>query len=112
MYLKLRVARLSKRLGRETRFMRDSLKLAAANVRATDAYVPKPYSGRISLFWCTEWAFRAHHDRRLGWSDVASGGLEVHTVPGDHATLFQAPNVAVLAEKLQRYLTVARRIAA
>src|SRR6202030_3409824 len=70
-----------------------------ANARAERVYVPKPYPGRVTLFWCTDWCFRVFHDTRLGWSEVAGGGLEVHVVPGNHKTMWEMPNVDTVAEK-------------
>jgi thioesterase domain-containing protein len=73
-----------------------------ANARAERGYVPKPYPGQVTLFWCSDWAFRVFHDTRLGWSEVAGGGLEVHVVPGNHKTMWEMPNVGTVAEKLRR----------
>lgn len=56
--------------------------LEAANRNAYNFYVPKPYSGRILLFWGSDFAIRSFHDRRLGWSEIAEGGLQVFAVPG------------------------------
>ncbi len=76
--------------------------IEAANARAEREYVPKPYPGRVTLFWCSDWAFRVFHDTRLGWSELAGGGLEVHVVPGNHKTMWEMPNVGTVAEKLRR----------
>jgi len=67
--------------------------------RATAKYKPRAYHGRIILFRATvsdghEWA----DDR--GWTEVAEGGLEVHDIPGKHATIFERPHVQAGAEKL------------
>ncbi|HID99610.1 MAG TPA: hypothetical protein EYP59_04885 [Thiotrichaceae bacterium] len=35
-----------------------------------------------------------------GWSQYASGPVDIHVVPGDHHTMMNQPNVQVLAEKL------------
>lgn len=60
--------------------------LEAANRHAYDFYVPKTYSGRIILFWGSDHAIRSFHDRRLGWSEIAEGGLQVFVVPGAERT--------------------------
>ncbi len=39
-------------------------------------------------------------DPTLGWDTVAEGGVEVHTVPGNHQTILEAPHVATLAKVL------------
>lgn len=71
--------------------------------RATQAYVPQPYSGRTILFRATERDVFDRSDRGLGWSAFTEH-LEVFDVPGDHLGILKHPNVAVLAEKLQTYL--------
>ncbi|MGI8959005.1 MAG: non-ribosomal peptide synthetase [Bryobacteraceae bacterium] len=75
-----------------------------ANLRAERAYTPKPYPGRVTLFWCSDWSFRVFHDTRLGWSDVATKGLEVHVVPGNHKTMWEMPNAGIVADKIRRCL--------
>ena len=44
----------------------------------------------------------------MGWSDWASGGVEVHVVPGNHANLMYAPHVEVLAAELTACLNQAQ----
>ncbi|MFL6350223.1 MAG: amino acid adenylation domain-containing protein [Bryobacteraceae bacterium] len=80
-----------------------------ANLRAERAYVAKPYPGRVTLFWCSDWSFRVFHDTRLGWSNVAREGLEVHVVPGNHKSMWDMPNAGVFAEKVRRCLQKAQR---
>jgi thioesterase domain-containing protein/acyl carrier protein len=52
--------------------------------------------------------WRAHRAKQLnqqeqvkGWSQFAAGGVETHTVPGDHYSIVRDPNVRVLAELLR-----------
>jgi len=72
-----------------------------ANRQALSNYVPHVYPGRIILFLSSEAPERAFYDRRLGWNEMATEGLEVYVVPGSHETLFGEPHVRVLAEKLR-----------
>jgi thioesterase domain-containing protein len=102
----------SVKLKREHTLARMLAEIEEANARAERAYVAKPYPGRITLFWCSDWSFRVFHDTRLGWSDVADGGLEVHTVPGNHKTMWELPNVGTLADKMKRCLRIAHDIVA
>jgi thioesterase domain-containing protein len=44
----------------------------------------------------------------LGWSEWAAGGVDVHVVPGNHATMVYKPHVEVLAEELRACLDRAR----
>jgi thioesterase domain-containing protein len=76
----------------------------AANSQAELSYVPHEYLGKITLFWCSEQPIRAYQDWRLGWSEVAGSGLEVHGIPGGHSTMLTEPNIGVLAEELRAAL--------
>jgi acyl-CoA synthetase (AMP-forming)/AMP-acid ligase II/thioesterase domain-containing protein/acyl carrier protein len=87
--------------GSLARAMRDVLR---ANSEALSNYVPRAYPGRIVLLLSSESPDRSFYDGRLGWSEMAAGGLEVHVVPGDHETLFSEPHVMVMAEKLRACL--------
>jgi thioesterase domain-containing protein len=84
--------------GSLSRTLREVLR---ANRQAVSNYVPQVYPDRIILFLSSEAPERAFYDRRLGWNEMAAGGLEVHVVPGSHETLFREPHVRVLAEKLR-----------
>ena len=79
------------------------------NARAEQAYKPRFYPGKLVLFWCSEWSFRAYQDKRLGWSEIAADGLEAHVVPGNHLSMLQFPNVAIVAEKLRKCLDKSRQ---
>ena len=79
-------------------------RVKAANGIAERRYVPRPYNGRIHLFWCSELAVRAYQDTRLSWADIAGDGLETHVVPGNHMSMVEEPHVQVLAAKLRRCL--------
>jgi thioesterase domain-containing protein/acyl carrier protein len=72
-----------------------------ANVRAIRGYEPERYPGRAVLFMTLGEPVRAFHDHRLVWSGLAQGGLELHTIPGNHDTVLDEPDVIVLAEKLR-----------
>ena len=71
-----------------------------ANRQALCDYIPQVYSGRITLFLCSEAAERCFYDGRLSWNEMAAEGLEVHVVPGNHDTLFKEPHVRVVAQKM------------
>jgi len=46
----------------------------------------------------------SHRDSSLGWRNVAGNGLEIHDVPGGHNSIFEEPNVRILAETLHAIL--------
>jgi thioesterase domain-containing protein len=40
------------------------------------------------------------------WTKWAGGGIQFHLVSGDHFTMLSRPNVRIIAETLQRYLSM------
>jgi len=73
-----------------------------ANLGAENDYAPvrKQYPGKITLFWAKD-AEQDFEDNRLAWRNLAGGGFEVHEVPGNHTTMREEPNIAVLVEELR-----------
>jgi len=80
------------------------IELCKADFRATQNYVLHHYPGRITLFKAGQELAGASSDPTLGWSEWAAGGVDVHVVPGNHATMVYKPHVEVLAEKLRACL--------
>ena len=81
----------------------------SANSQAWQHYKPKRYPRKIVLFWCSEVPTRCYRDRRLAWSEVADGGLEVHAIPGNHMTMVEPPHVETMAQTLRDCLLAAQR---
>ena len=54
--------------------------------RAAEQYIPKPYSGKLTLFIAKIKAIEPYQDRTLGWGPLVSD-IEVHEIPGDHLTI-------------------------
>jgi amino acid adenylation domain-containing protein len=71
-------------------------RIMLADVEALQAYVPRPYNGRIVYCRASETVadFPARPDE--GWHALAQGEWIVHTVPGNHWTMLQGPHVAGL----------------
>ncbi|NEP63671.1 MAG: amino acid adenylation domain-containing protein, partial [Symploca sp. SIO2G7] len=65
-----------------------------ANRVAIANYQPQPYSGKVALFCASASA----EDR--GWSSLSTGELETYTIPGDHYSITQEPDIACLLNKL------------
>jgi thioesterase domain-containing protein len=40
------------------------------------------------------------------WTTWADGGIQFHLVPGDHFTILRRPNVRIIAETLERYISM------
>jgi thioesterase domain-containing protein len=78
------------------------LSVITNNNRALKAYRERRYSGALTLLRASEQPHGRGHD--LGWSELVTGGVDVAIVPGDHYTIFQKPNLAVLAAQLRRSL--------
>jgi len=70
------------------------------DLRATQNYRLQLYPGRVTVFRASERLADTPPDATLGWSGWARGGVEVHSVPGNHANLIYEPHVKVLAGKL------------
>ena len=62
-------------------------------------YRPRVYPGRVTLFRAQIRPGYERFDYELGWGRLASGGVEVHDVPGDHHSMVAEPNIRVLAER-------------
>jgi thioesterase domain-containing protein/aryl carrier-like protein len=74
------------------------------NLRALRSYAPEIYPGRTTLFKADEQLFGTLDDPTTGWGQLAAGGVDVHTVPGNHFTIVREPHVTVLAEQLMSSL--------
>jgi len=79
------------------------LRIYYANSRAALSYRPQPYPNSMALFRTCD-PSRKTTDSTLGWSELATGGVDVNQVPGNHLTMLREPSVQVLAERLQHYL--------
>jgi amino acid adenylation domain-containing protein len=73
--------------------------VAAAHWWAHAAYIPDAYNGPVDLF-VTEVSQREASDPHLGWARLARGQFSSHLLPGDHAQIVKAPNVALLSAQL------------
>jgi thioesterase domain-containing protein/acyl carrier protein len=74
---------LEARQGDETGLTDILLRVRERTRRAVQQYVPKPYSGRLTLFTAKIRAIEPYQDRLLGWGPLVSD-IEVHEIPGDH----------------------------
>jgi len=83
------------------------IELCKADFRATRNYELHHYPGRITLFRAGQEFAGSSSDPTLGWSKWATGGVDVHVVPGNHATMVYKPHVEVLVEKLRACLNQA-----
>jgi thioesterase domain-containing protein len=79
--------------------------IRTANLRAAALYRPGDYPGRITILSAEEHLQTGSPvDRRLGWREHASGGIEVHPVPGGHFTSISEPYASYLAARFQKLI--------
>lgn len=80
-----------------------------ANFQALRDYVPKVYSGKLNLYQSNKRFAGFYYDPQMGWEKLAPGGIEIHKVPGNHESIWNEPNLKVLAKKLRVCLDKAQR---
>jgi len=110
-YLRDRLDEARRKIERVTWRLNADRKGHADDFRNTDSiihpafslYEPKPYAGRIVLLQSSEWPKSPYFDFKLGWEDLA-GGIDFYRIAGDHAYMFDPPNVELVAETLDTYL--------
>lgn len=107
----------------EFRKLFDIYKINANTMRS---YLAKEYEGRITLFTpeqdMAEYVFSQdpeylesltsenyRKDPTKGWGKLASGGVDLQIVPGDHFSMIREPHVEVLSEKLRNCIDEAIR---
>ncbi|MDX6443963.1 MAG: hypothetical protein QOH71_1037 [Blastocatellia bacterium] len=77
------------------------------NSLAVRQYVPQVYNGHVTLFWAST-DLRASVDFVEGWRALASGGIDLHEIPGTHLDIVKEPHVSELASKLRSCLDSAQ----
>ena len=73
-----------------------------ANAEALFRYKTPPYDGKIILLKTSD--VKLDQDETWGWRELVKGGVNVHTVPGNHMNLLRQPHAQASAEILRRYL--------
>ncbi len=86
------------------------LLVEVANKQALKDYSPQAYPLEVTLFRAMNQPVGAswYFDTQLGWGKLASLGVQVHHVPGDHLSLVAKPQVEVLAAKFEPCLKAAQ----
>jgi amino acid adenylation domain-containing protein len=79
------------------------------NWLAAHNYVPRPYDGKVTLFWANQ-DLRASYDLIAGWRVLAKAGLEIREIPGTHLDIIKEPHVGELAKCLTETLVRAQDI--
>lgn len=89
---------LSRASGRQMpKAIRDNVRLFET---VGNAYTPRDFDERLTLFRAAERTAEYRHDFALGWDEVAKRGVDVIMIDGDHLTIMEQPNVRSLAAHL------------
>jgi thioesterase domain-containing protein len=78
--------------------------MRSVNMRAARRYATPEYGGRVTLFRAGGDRVEHEEDRRLRWSEVANGGVDVRDVTSDgvtHLTMLAEPHVGLLAGEME-----------
>jgi acyl transferase domain-containing protein/thioesterase domain-containing protein/acyl carrier protein len=78
--------------------------LQTINRIAGSVYRPTVYPGSLTIFRSVSRSPLDGDDELLGWGGLASGGIEIQDVAGNHLDMLSEPNVQMLAEKLRACL--------
>ncbi|MBK1987687.1 SDR family NAD(P)-dependent oxidoreductase [Sphaerospermopsis aphanizomenoides BCCUSP55] len=76
--------------------------MVMSNIQALLRYKASSYDGKVILLKTSDSGL--DQDETWGWREFAKGGVDVHTVPGNHLTLVRHPNASAIAQILRRYL--------
>jgi amino acid adenylation domain-containing protein len=107
-----RMERLIRELARKWGLPGRDRELAVAHHRMQRAYQPRRYPGRITFFRAQDRSFSLFGSHSVEfdelWAQLAAGGIEVRTVPGDHLNLLNEPYIQTVAAELKDCLERAR----
>ncbi len=81
-------------------------KIEEINYLAVRKYVPQTYAGKVTFF-CAQ-AEVSVAENITGWQHLATGGVEIVRIPGDHQTMIKEPQVQELAQQLTLALSRAK----
>src|SRR5262249_9087459 len=84
----------------------DLLKLQWYRLRMYAKYQTPMIDFKLTLFKAADTIpiYQSVEDKFNHWENYAMQPIEKFVIPGDHETMFQEPNVVVLAEKLNQCL--------
>jgi amino acid adenylation domain-containing protein len=68
--------------------------------QARKNYIPKPYSGKVALFFAREGELHSFLFPKGGLGKILTGQVSTDLIPGNHTSILKAPNVRILTEKL------------
>ena len=89
----------------DVRLPPEYLKILDTNYQAAEEYDGKPYHGEVTLFRSTIQSLELTLSSDLGWGELVSGGVKVHSIKGQHSSLLREPSIQLLVEKLKSCLS-------
>jgi thioesterase domain-containing protein len=102
---------MSPQMRREIDRIPQHLQLRALHHReALARYMPSPFDGRVTLFRTRGHRLLSSQDAKMGWSELARGGVEVILIPGNHVSMMRSPLVERLGAELEAHLSTADRL--
>lgn len=87
--------------------LRKNLHITRDSIWAAMNYRAVPYSGPIDLFQPDGASAAIKHSLEAELRKLAQGTFRYHPIPGDHASILQAPAVSVMAQALDSVLQAA-----
>jgi amino acid adenylation domain-containing protein len=84
-----------------TNLSEQSLRVVEATYEALANYRPRAYQGRITLYRTRAEALFRSHTTDKGWGNLASNGVDVIFVPGNHRNLYEEPYAPSLAKEIE-----------
>ena len=84
------------------------LHVREANNAAASHYKPGVYNGMLTLIRAENPNDGFEFDSELGWHGLATDGIEICDVPGEHETMFREPHVHALAKIVKTCIEKAR----
>jgi amino acid adenylation domain-containing protein len=82
-------------------------KIDEMNILAEKRYKLEPQNIAVELFRAEDRTFYMDDFEYLGWKPYALKGVNIHKIPGEHNSIFKAPNDKVFASILQNCLNEA-----
>ena len=79
-------------------------KIDKNNLDALKRYQFKPQDIAVEVFKAETRTFYVEDKVNMGWTPYALKGVNIHEIPGEHNTIFKAPNDKKFAEVLQKCL--------
>jgi amino acid adenylation domain-containing protein len=69
-----------------------------------ESYRPDPFEGRVTIFSAVDLPPFLQVNPMEQWTQIVTGPLKFVTIPGDHMSALQPPNVTLLAENIEALL--------